>query len=1221
MGDPADPIEEWSKARKAGKSAVDPIEEWSAARKAKATPAIAEPIVGDNLNRLADYYEATLSEFSPDEVRAQFEKMDLVSPDKRMAAAQGAKQSVSKLEDFYSGAEKVAGLLSMRANTSYSEEDMGRAEQFRKTMEAHRRGGPGFLRKVGKTAGQATRATMEVIDTPFRAVRNLTGGVDPKTSETVDAEQWNKQIKAVPGIKTFSDVASAPIAAAVAPLAIAARTGGRALRNVSSFLDQGSAAEHWQKPAPEGGLGSLSEEASDAWKTFRSVQEDVGDTGRNILFDPLSWLSFGGAGEGKAVLGQSARFLRAAGVTGTKAEQALAEIGQIAKTADKGSMIADLQRGGAMVPREVFDAEQALAKATGSAVNPATKTPFGAAGELYGKSGPALTTPLGGNLQFADVASKLGLHKVARGLAHPLADAAVAISKPLKVFGGRKLASVDPLRKVAEVNTVRAMASRKELAAQYDKETAGLARSAHNAELNTDEAWAKLTNDTLDPDYETLTKQDAVKKQKMTPADFDAQSKFFHVDGQAEKRLLVPDPTYNPSTNLSPAKQDFIDEWAKVRRSRLKDLQDAGLDVKDAPNPVSGHNVPRKYETVKQLLEDTGPTQQGKGGATFMHHRDNEVAGVISDRVGGLPLGAKADARKGLKADRNLLNLQSGYDNAAARVITRQRLMDKLALEGIAQPAESASSRGMTRMGKWAVRPDIARLIDASLDPAGTSLASVLRSNGTVAGRMGAAMLDAGTKLANQWKMNGLILRPGYHVVNALNDMVYMHSLGVNNPAGRILTVDRVVRALEDGRSAGLKLRLSDGTELPWDDVIKLAQENNIGMGFLDRAGLSGQHKLKELERLSKGKDPRGLDITGRIGDASERLGSYARIGSFAERLVKLDPAAVAAKLTTTAHVDYETGGAATRIGGKIFPFIKFMSRSPKSLAQAAVMRPGTLNLVPHIGEGFQGEAKPGVEPRNYIFERGPAYRIPSYLEDSYSSLREFAGGTPIGKDESPYTLSRDPYIEPAMQILEPLSLNGPAAANMLWPHLRAPVEAMSEKDFLTRKPMRLEAGLNPNTPWWGGGAVGAIGGAQLGGWKGAALGGLLGSALAAGDWAEAGPGAQGALSRYGAGAMAPGAALLPLNWAIRNQQGVSMGQAATLGAMRDRDSRSTLPGDALAGQFGSTFTGFPTYVESPMGGLWNLANSPSMKKNQDMLAEIQKLLLGLKQAHLLQRQ
>lgn len=1192
-------------------------------RTSKNTSPLQEPIVGTKLRRAAEYYKSTMGSFSPTELREQFEKMRVTQPQQRALAAAQADSAIHTIDSFYDGAGQIAGLLRERAKRSgkpldRDNEDWVAYNDLNFAMEEHRNRKitPG---DIFRGAGRTTRATMEVLDKPFKFVRSFSPKED---GSTPTSEEWNQMIKdsknpLVQVGRTVTDIASLPIGLATGSVAAGAVATAEAIRTMRGEKDAaGNKHEFDLQAVGEAGRQSL---------------EDSGDFVRSLVADPLNWATLGGGAEAKGSFSAITRFLRASKQLDAIPPEALARVKDILKTADAGEMIGDQTRR-AMIPKAMLDVEEELAK---HGVELPQEV-FGKKGEFFGKTGPGVVVPFTEKgVQLSDIASRLGAHKTAAALAHPLADIAASVNSSLAAKGANTplFDSADASSRAAQVKISKGMAEKKALQAQFNREEVELAKKAREAGLDNEDTWRDFSRKTADPDFKAQTRSQLVaeanadadtylsglqqagseneaslreqyRKEVVTGAKlrFEDEAQWVHANGQAEKRVITPASDYEPASGSGRA---FLDAHQDLMADRLKRMRDAGIEVGQAQNPVSKAYIPRQTELVDDLLRDTGPLTERRGtgaGNPFMSRTGDANLGVaLGDERMVDEAKLWGNAPGALKAETNLLHGTVKYDSKVASAVSRAKLEREMRLSGIDID-----------------RPDIQRSIADMMSPERHDISQLLRKSGHPVSRAVADLLDAGDKLLSQWKLNGLIFRPGYHVVNFVNDLAYMNGLGVANP------ITSALKARAGMLKPTTTIKVAGQTKT-WAEIVDMMHQHNIAVGAMDRAGLTGVGNLRtgrQLDRISRGKSPVGLDPGGRIAEASENLGMWTRAGAFVDLLDKGYGAQQAAELVRTGMVNYEGGGSVLSALSKLFPFARFMTRAPAATTQMLVRRPGAINTTRHFAESIEGEAKPGVEPRDYIQERSPAYRIPGWAENPVSLTREMLGGDPIGPDEQQYALSRDGFIEPLLQWTEPLSGNLAAGANNTWPHIRMLTESIAKEDLLTRRPMTVSAApLNPNTPWWASAAVGGIGGAMLGGGRGALLGAGIGAGLGAGEWAEAtAPNSQGWLSRYFSGAFAPGIATLPLNVAVRGEQGETQGQANTIGALRAFDSRNVNPGNALAAQAISLMTGFPQYTESPMGGLWNTTHSGGLEDLSGQQEEIRKLMLSIQQAMVRER-
>lgn len=257
-----------------------------------------------------------------------------------------------------------------------------------------------------------------------------------------------------------------------------------------------------------------------------------------------------------------------------------------------------------------------------------------------------------------------------------------------------------------------------------------------------------------------------------------------------------------------------------------------------------------------------------------------------------------------------------------------------------------------------------------------------------------------------------LMNRPGYHVVNFMNDTTQMLAAGMDNPVKWLLAARKelrnpnstVMRELQArGIGAGAGVRMEGGV------AAKGLQKRDLQRALKQRSGKST--KLGETYDKVGGTGAAVADKWENLSKTAMALFEMSR-GANADQ---------AAKKALDVLIDYGANDIPTRALANFAPFIRWAVHAPQMTAKIAATKPGRLAQAPRIADAFTEDPKfekPGYLNHDRVLSEHSAIR------SAMDGLRGLAGAEKTGGDT--YLNFRLPFEE-AMTPSSVLEQAGPA--------------------------------------------------------------------------------------------------------------------------------------------------------------------------------------------------
>lgn len=554
-----------------------------------------------------------------------------------------------------------------------------------------------------------------------------------------------------------------------------------------------------------------------------------------------------------------------------------------------------------------------------------------------------------------------------------------------------------------------------------------------------------------------------------------------HIDpGIKEVQGVQVPKDYLPYDQLSPSEQQWVDRIQEFFQDRHDELVNAGLleQGQVGKNAATGQYYPRQDPGRVGLLD-----VRGKPAVEQLHPKP----GFLNSRTGDIPVGDKLPTNFWEQRNLNKLDpnrVLSQYSRQSAEAVGRRRFEMAVAEQfGTTKPVPNwvslQDANGVTKY----VPPDIAEHVNATFDRTFTSVANMIRATGAAdhpVGRALVAGLDVVKDLGEEFKRNVTSKVPGFHVVNALNDVSQMQAVaGVNNPIKWFKRADEVLKAKTPQAQALRELAMSHNVATEADAAVGQRGRdflaggrravNDLNRKALEGAAERGEATLGQQAKLRAGQAYHAVDTLG------DRFGNFwrsrAELATFLARLDKGDSPQTAAKFVAGALLDYGSPNRATQALTTAFPFAKFLTKAPVMAAKGAIRNPGVVNLQHRAVHAAIGSDEQGFDPKQNVKERGPyeqlteggkgvasslwnamltPERAAGALSDNAGTIRPGYGATvntrlPIEESFAPYDVSL-PGNESMAQALNPL--------------LKAAYENRSGQDLLTKQPLKLDPTL-----------------------------------------------------------------------------------------------------------------------------------------------------------------
>lgn len=959
-------------------------------------------------------------------------------------------------------------------------------------------------------AGKGLHGLGWLLDRPQALVRQFTTPGEKPFEREITAEEWNE--------KNRQAAAKDPTSASGIFTGMTDALGwipgtvlGGAIGGAGALVDAATG---------EAGLTDrpFFDEKEPFMQTVRSTRQDVSDFIRTLVTDPLSWISFGGSSAAKNAAQSAARTALRHGVEKSVAMGLANEV----------TAIMGRSGGTRAAVAEVFDAMR-RAGVSDDAVAEA----FGRSGEFLGRGQLRVNLPFMED-KGIDVLPALGRGEYSGGK---------AVQAGFEKLGGSKnLFSQE--RAYAKNYQRQARALR----AAFEKEgLTELEQVARAAEGIPKERLQELVTKHIDPAFAT------------------------------GPTGAIPGPDYIPWEQLSAQERKFVetsDTWLQLMRERL--VNEGILTPEDiALNPISGKYFPRQYKSVFGGLDELAEVDARGGGQAWSFAKSRVDRPELELERVGVPLGEEMPHAKGVTDPFEALG--DVYLKRTARARSQAWLEKQIIKEfGLTkdkapQYAFASQNRAFKKvrdpeLGQDVVLPaEIANVMTGTFDTAyetmGRALRSIPGADSNPMMRAAATGLDWYAKAINVFKRNTLLWRPGYHMVNVMNDSVQMAAHGINNVPGWLTKADTLIRQARKGNKDAIEL-------------LARAQKQNIAtdaLARLDEFGDLGAGVSKRLHRIAQGK------TEGILSRTKEALGpgvasgweNRSKLAMFLYGITKGDSDVIASRKAFEVLLDYQDRSRPLQVMRWIFPFFTWMAKAPKMAAQLTARRPGRVISAFRLPEALGGA--PAV-PREYASERGNLVPLSERGHQVFGGMRQMLGGTPakeglqtVMHPRLPFDEAFNSWIHLAQGNVDPLALSLDPASKALY-------ENVEKRDILTKRD------IEPTSP----GALFPAGTP------------LVPQALEARSnqipW----------LSRY----LLPGFVLGPWStWGLNRgfrQLGDAMapgeGPVTTIGGERPyafgRDPR-----DIEAMRLFNMLMGTPAFEVSPVDALKNLAASPEVKR------------------------
>lgn len=545
-----------------------------------------------------------------------------------------------------------------------------------------------------------------------------------------------------------------------------------------------------------------------------------------------------------------------------------------------------------------------------------------------------------------------------------------------------------------------------------------------------------------------------------------------------EKEIQVPD-NYLPFEQLAPNEQQWVNGLQDFFGRRHEELVRSGLlePKQVGKNAATGQYFPRNDPGRVGLLD-----VRGKAQMEAVHPKP----GFLQERGADIPIGARPEPQtiwdKRALAKMDPTQVAAQYGRQSAEAVGRRRFEAAVAEQfGTPKPVPNWSQVKNAQGEVRYVPPEVAEHVNATFDRTWTSVANMLRAAGAAdhpAGRAVVGALDVVKALGDEFKRNVTSKVPGFHVVNAANDVLQMQAVaGVNNPvkwfkrAGEVLEGTtpqaRTLRELAFSNNVGTEAEAGlgqHGREL----FLAGQQRGPVGLNMESIKGAAerGEASIGQRAKLA------GYQALHTADTAGDRFGNFwrsrAEMATFLARLDRGDSPQTAAKFVGDALLDYGAPGRMTQALTSVFPFAKFMTKAPVMAAKAAIRNPGVVNMQQRLTHAMIGTDQPGFDPKQNVKERGPyeqlgeggkglasrAWNLMLSPERALGLLPSDAGTIRPGYGA---TLSTRLPIAESMAP-EDITLPGNEAwAQALNPMLKALYEARSGQDLLTKQPLKLD--------------------------------------------------------------------------------------------------------------------------------------------------------------------
>lgn len=267
------------------------------------------------------------------------------------------------------------------------------------------------------------------------------------------------------------------------------------------------------------------------------------------------------------------------------------------------------------------------------------------------------------------------------------------------------------------------------------------------------------------------------------------------------------------------------------------------------------------------------------------------------------------------------------------------------------------------------------------------------------------------------WKTSKLAYTPAFYAMNMWGDSMMMFTNGLN-PVRGLYNAEKLLKKAAKGDAQAKAM-------------LKQLREHGIAQGGhfnrLEVGGGTIEGAKKALERSSgsTGMIDKGLAALGKTEaakyiPASPVHGAHwedvSKLAAALEYMRKGDNVSNAAKNAYAITVDFDKPGALDKYGQAIFPFIKYMTRSPQGAVKAIKENPARFAMPAKATSAFSEEQQ--TDPTRQLKEGGPVVGVGAMGKAGVSAVNKAFGGEDVAG-----SLYVNPRIAPYEALSLPLGL------------------------------------------------------------------------------------------------------------------------------------------------------------------------------------------------------
>lgn len=838
--------------------------------------------------------------------------------------------------------------------------------------------------------------------------------------------------------------------------------------------------------APVAGLGALSDIPSMArgeqgsgdvlrnmGQVFGETQRDAADLATKIETDPLSWVSMGLGGSlktaGQNALSSTMRVAQAAGKDAAAAEA----LGQ--KVA---SVLAETAGTPQAAPRVLAVMEEA-------GLGQAAKRAWGEDLRFLGRAQASIHPPFleGRGVEVLPqlTGQEYAGGKVLEGALNPV----------LKATGARPRGLYDPLREQAQAFQRQARAEALQLEQggerQLEEGLSALPKAADpnavlagewgpGSRIGDPSVRAEIKRRHIDPDFERSNPSQSLIEQRIPnparPGEYITGPNSRIVPGGPEGESVLTAKDFVPYEQLDETfgagARQFTDLVKQFGDKKAKELMAAGVldEGQLAQSPFSNAYLQRQYSTNRGNFEEL--VDEAFARKTSAAKPDKARIGAAEGYPGGMSRTELEQLGQGrIKVEDDPLAIVGSYNRTSARA-TAQAKLEKRFADNFGQPVKMGDESRLVGQAKVvensagekvAVPNDLYNMINGTFDQSMSTISKALKSKGVGATAPGRALVKSfeGIEgLTKRWK--GLVLRsPGYHFVNSMDDTAKAFVDGNANLPGWVAKADDLMLKPDAKYAFG-------GSTKTGGEWLAEAQAQGIAMDAgarFEQAGMPAANKLQEAipDQAAGPLRRAGRAIEQASPEFGRRWETGAKLGHYLWARSQGAGPAEAASRTFNVLIDWGSKGKMDHVAGWMVPFWKYVSSSPKVLAQGVAKAPGRMSALARVA---YGEDQPSdLEPRESVKNR--PYAQLRGLTPAANLLRETLGGTALPEGSQFVTVPKltfgDTYAE--LSKLNPLAEGGGLrnlpdyVGTKLNPIWQGVSEYGSEHDLLTGQEMQ----------------------------------------------------------------------------------------------------------------------------------------------------------------------